>query len=112
MTGKGRLYITSKDATELKGIKTSFTTQLAPKSQVQLPKIYGFPTVEVVEVIDDETVKIKKMFSKDKVVQDLYEEGQKVEKGNAEGGLAYKCLPYIDQTKVRLMPSCSAIIFS
>ena len=36
---------------------------------------------------------------KDKAERDLQAEGQKVQ-NEGKGGLAYKCLPYIDQTKV------------
>ena len=74
-------------------------SQLSPKSQIQLGKTYGYATVEVVDVIDDNAVKVKKMFGKEKAVQDLLTGG---EKGDAEHMLAYKCLPYIDQTKVRI----------
>lgn len=104
-TGKGTLYIESSpsdssadDPVILKGSGSSFTTELGAKYQVQLGKQYNFATVEVVQVVDDETVKIKKMFNKDKIVHDLVEAGQNIKKGGK--GLAYKCLPYIDQTRV------------
>lgn len=59
--------------------------------------------MEVVEVIDDETVKIKKMFAKDKIVADLKEAKSSLDKGGK--GSVYKCLPYIDQTKVSSNPA-------
>lgn len=77
----------------LSGSGTNFTKELGPKYQIQLGKQYNFATVEVVQVIDDEHVQIKKMFNKDRIVDDL------------KKGLGYKCLPYIDQTKVRLFSS-------
>lgn len=60
----------------------------------------------MVEVIDDETVKVKKMFSKDKIVSDLKEAKSSIDNGGK--GLTYKCLPYIDQTKVSLEVSSDA----
>lgn len=100
-TGKGTLYLDSSpsgDENILKGSETQFTKELGPKHQIQLGKQYSFPTVEVVEIIDDETVKVKKMFSKEKIVDDLKAAKSSVEQGGK--GLSYKCLPYIDQTKV------------
>jgi glycerol-3-phosphate O-acyltransferase/dihydroxyacetone phosphate acyltransferase len=113
--GKGTIYVdslstpsddvnsnsdgsTSSQDIILKGSGSSFTTELGPKYQIQLGKTYGFPTVEVVQVIDDETVKIKKMFSKEKAVEDLKAAKKKIQDG--QPGVAYKCLPYIDQTQV------------
>lgn len=105
-TGSGKIYIPSasslpsgEDNDILKGHQTKFTKELVPKGQIQLGKAYGNASVEVVEVIGDETVRVKKMF-KDKADRDLRAEGQKADSG-ASAGIAYKCLPYIDQTKVR-----------
>lgn len=102
--GKGKLYLTtapsSTDDCIIKGKKTEFTKQMVVKGQIQLGKPYGFTTAEIVQVIDDETVKIRKMFGKDKAVEDLLAAGEKIAKGEEGAGLAYKTLPYIDQTKV------------
>lgn len=104
--GAGKIYLSASADGEddiLKGYKTKFTKELSAKGQIQLGKAYGNPTAEVVEVIDDETVKVKKMF-KDKAERDLRAEGQKVQDGG-QGGLAYKTMPYIDQTKVGILRS-------
>lgn len=53
------------------------------------------------EIIDDETVKVKKNYSKEKAVEDLTAEGRKVKNGENAAGLAYKILPYVDQMKVK-----------
>lgn len=99
-TGQGTIYYDPSSSSSqtpneqessiviLNGKGTKFTSELGPKYQIQLSKQYNFASVEVVKVIDDEHVQIKKMFGKDKIVDDL------------KKGLGYKCLPYIDQTKV------------
>lgn len=103
-TGKGTVYLDPSSTPEdniLKGSGTQFTKEFGPKYQLQLGKQYGFPTVEVVEIIDDETVKVKKMYAKDKIIADLKDAKDSIDKGGK--GLPYKCLPYIDQTKVGFM---------
>lgn len=101
--GKGKLYLDpsgpNQDNNIVKGKGTAFTSQLNLRYQIQLGKAYGFATVEVTEIIDDETVQVKKLFSKDKAIDDLKAEGNKVTKGQ-DGGLSYKFMPYIDQTQV------------
>lgn len=106
-TGSGKIYLPtsssssdSSDGEILKGYQTKFTKELVQKGQIQLGKAYANATVEVTEIVDDETVKVKKMF-KDKAEKDLQAEGEKVE-AEGKGGLVYKALPYIDQTKVRI----------
>lgn len=102
--GKGKLYLASGSSLDegvIKGKGTQFKKQLVVKGQIQLGKAYGFATAEVTEVVDDETVKVKKMFAKDKAVQDLVAAGEKMANGQEDGaGVDYKTLPYIDQTKV------------
>lgn len=121
VAGAGKLYLPASDGDSqqtstvesadlaagqviVKGNGSNFTKQLSAKCQIQVNvRAYGFPAVEVVKVIDDETVIVKKGFpAKDKVYKDLTDAGLKIKEGGKreEAGLPYKCLPYIDQTKV------------
>ncbi|KAH8915522.1 hypothetical protein BT69DRAFT_1356523 [Atractiella rhizophila] len=92
--GAGTLYMKSSDeGTIIYGRGTKFTDSLQPKKQIMLGKEYGFPQVEVVEVLDDERVKVKKEFSSKpkQALLEAEEEGK---------GLAYKILPHIDQSQM------------
>lgn len=105
VAGKGRLYLTesSKEEAIVRGSGTNFLKQLVPKGQIQLEKSYGSDIVEVIKVIDDESVKVKKIFAKESAVKDLLAAGEKKKRGEDGAGLKYKCLPYIDQAKVSCM---------
>lgn len=64
------------------GHGTSFKTQFAePRCQIMLPRQFGNVSVEVLEVIDDEHLKVKKEFSK-RAVEGL--------KAKAEAGCSFK----------------------
>ncbi|PLW09230.1 hypothetical protein PCANC_22696 [Puccinia coronata f. sp. avenae] len=101
--GTGRIYLSSKESDPciLLGKNTKFTRELAPKKQILLSKQLGFITVEVVEVIDDCRLKVKKPFP-NKGIEALREEGNKIQKGiNSEStGVPFKVLPYVDQTQM------------
>ena len=44
---------------------------------------------------------MKKLFGKENAITDLLAAGEKTQRGEAGSGLKYKCLPYINQAKVR-----------
>ena len=101
--GSGRIFLSSKESDPciLQGKNTKFTRELAPKKQVLLSKQLGFVTVEVVEVLDDCRMRVKKPFPT-KVVEALREEGNKIEDGSDSelDGIPFKTLPYDDQTQM------------
>ncbi|WAR56143.1 hypothetical protein PtB15_6B888 [Puccinia triticina] len=101
--GSGRIFLSSKESDPciLQGKNTKFTRELAPKKQVLLSKQLGFVTVEVVEVLDDCRMRVKKPFPT-KVVEALREEGNKIEDGSDSelDGIPFKTLPYVDQTQM------------
>jgi glycerol-3-phosphate O-acyltransferase/dihydroxyacetone phosphate acyltransferase len=111
--GQGLVYYDpdSEDYTLVRGYKTRFTTDFKPRMQIMLPKSLGYATGEVVEIVDDETLRIKKPFA-DKAKDALVMAGQRVKSGGAAGdgweekggikknGVDYKTMPYIDQTQV------------
>ncbi|KAJ1018806.1 hypothetical protein NDA16_004611 [Ustilago loliicola] len=101
----------------LQGHGTAFKSQLQPKGQIMLPKACGHATVEVVEVISDTEVKIKKELKDSRALDMLrgkvpQPDNSKSAKSNAKAmdkvthdlsdgkGCKYSCLPFVDQTQM------------
>lgn len=93
--GRGLVYITAENPTTVYGIGTQFTKDFKPKMQVMLGKSLNSASAEVVEVISDTEMKLKKEFGGEsgkgttKFLEILQEKQVK--------GLEYKVVPYIDQ---------------
>ncbi|CAH7666101.1 hypothetical protein PPACK8108_LOCUS422 [Phakopsora pachyrhizi] len=90
------------DLTIIYGQCTKFSVEFAPKKQIMLPKSLGFATAEVVEVIDDSRLRVKKPFPS-KACEVLREQGSLIQKTKSINdvqvtGVSFKVLPYIDQT--------------
>ncbi|SPO26849.1 related to SCT1 - glycerol 3-phosphate/dihydroxyacetone phosphate dual substrate acyltransferase [Ustilago trichophora] len=121
--GKGFISLhPSGDPLLLQGHGTAFKSQLQPKGQIMLPKACGHATVEVVEVISDTEVKIKKEFKDPRALDMLRGKApqpdtsksdkkpakasssramEKVAADLADGqGCKYSCLPFVDQTQM------------
>lgn len=91
VSGKGQIVISDEDPLIIVGKGTSFKTQFAtPRCQIMLPRQLGNVSVEVLEVIDDEHLKIKKEFSK-RAAEGL--------KAKGEAGVPYK-VSYLDRVQV------------
>ncbi len=109
----------SGDPLLLQGHGTSFTSQLVPKGQIMLPKACGNAVVEVVEVISDTEVRIKKEIKDQRALDMLQGKVPQPDpsKKNAKGassramekvaadlsdgtGCKYSCLPFVDQTQM------------
>lgn len=109
--GAGLVYLKEGDDEHLYGLGSTFTSQLQPRFVVRLPKSLNFATADVVEVVDDTCVKIKKPFG-EKARDALLAAGKRIQTGRLADfseqpksgikakGLEYKCLPYVDQTRV------------
>lgn len=84
------------------GYGTKFKTELAPKKQIMLPKSLGSSVAEVVEVISDTEVRIKKEFGGEsgKTTNKLREKVQQVKNSEGKDGVEYRVLPYIDQSEM------------
>ncbi|PWZ00331.1 hypothetical protein BCV70DRAFT_161640 [Testicularia cyperi] len=121
----GQGYISqhpSGDPLRLQGHGTAFKTQLQPKGQIMLPKACGHATAEVVEILSDTEVRIKKEF-KDQRALDMLQgkvpqeppkndkkPAPKPSKSSSAGaadkslveskGCKYSCLPFVDQTQM------------
>jgi hypothetical protein len=60
--GKGLIRLSDTDPCVVLGEGTSFLSQFSPKTQIMLPKNLNFAVAEVVEVISDTELRIKKEF--------------------------------------------------
>ncbi|KAI9497823.1 hypothetical protein BDB00DRAFT_867952 [Zychaea mexicana] len=88
--GKGRIQLLNRKSEPLRitGIDTQFTTQLRPRDSITLPKNVG--RAEVVQVVSDTEIIIKKEFKELKALDLL----------TSNDGTAYKCMPHVEQDSV------------
>lgn len=111
--GKGLVYMKAGDENHLYGVDTNFTAQLHIRDSVRLPKSLDFAMTEVAEVVSNECVTLKTPFTGD-AAEALLAAGERLEDeskasafeakpktGIESKGIEYKCLPYVDQTRVR-----------
>lgn len=62
--GHGTITLSEDDSLVVIGFNTSFTSEFAPRKQIMLARGLGNATAEVVEVLDDNRLRIKKEFNK------------------------------------------------
>ncbi|KAJ9477864.1 Glycerol-3-phosphate O-acyltransferase 1 [Pseudozyma hubeiensis] len=121
--GKGYISLhPSGDPLLIQGHGTAFKSQLQPKGQIMLPKACGHATAEVVEIISDTEVKIKKEFKDPRALDMLRGKAPQPEPPKAgnkpskspspralekvaadlfeDQGCKYSCLPFVDQTQM------------
>ncbi|KAG8864956.1 hypothetical protein FRB96_003544 [Tulasnella sp. 330] len=99
-TGTGRIALSVDDPCLVIGYGTSFTEQLKPKMQLMFPKSVGSPVAEVLEVISDTEIRVKKEFAageSGKKTAKITEKLNEVKSTSGIDGLDYKTMPYIDQ---------------
>lgn len=112
--GKGLVYLKEGDDEHLYGVNTAFTSQIHYRYTIQLPKSLNYVGTEVLEVIDNSCVKLKKPFKED-VNEVLRAAGRRLanateaaafteepKTGIFKDGVEYKIMPYVDQTRVRI----------
>lgn len=102
--GTGRIFLSPQESDPciIYGNQTHFTKELSPRKQIMLPRHLGSATVEVVEVMGDDRLRVKKPLPT-KAFEALREEGSKFEEKAVELnliGFAFKVLPYVDQTQM------------
>ncbi|KAH9934780.1 uncharacterized protein B0H18DRAFT_978214 [Fomitopsis serialis] len=95
----GCISLSEEDPCLVIGHNTAFTKELSPRMQIMLPKSVNAPLAEVLEVISDTKLKIKKEFGGDGGGKSTLKIRQKVSELQAEGqpGLDFKKIPHIDQ---------------
>lgn len=88
--GKGRIQLLNRKSEPLRitGIDTQFTAQLRPRDTIALPRNAG--KAEVMEVVSDTELLIKKEFKELKALELL----------TSNEGSEYKCIPHVEQESV------------
>ncbi|KAJ8594325.1 glycerol-3-phosphate O-acyltransferase [Rhizopogon salebrosus TDB-379] len=100
-SGTGLVYLSSDDPCLVLGDGTKFETQFSPKMQIMLPKSLNSLAAEVVEVISDTELRIKKEFGGESG-RGTIRIREKLAEGREDGknGLEFKVLPFIDQQEM------------
>ncbi|WFD40898.1 uncharacterized protein MJAP1_003889 [Malassezia japonica] len=93
--GKGFVTM-GDDPTHLRGVGTEFTKQLQVHGQIVLDKETEYAAAEVVDILSDTEVRIKKEFAGKNVDKAL--RGQLGSSKNP--GAKFKCFPYVDQKQM------------
>jgi glycerol-3-phosphate O-acyltransferase/dihydroxyacetone phosphate acyltransferase len=96
--GKGLIRLSDADPCLVLGEGTSFLSQFSPKTQIMLPKNLNSAVAEVVEIISDTELRIKKEFGGENGkgtarFRDAVRESE-------SKGIAYKALPFVDQQEM------------
>lgn len=99
--GAGRIAISSDDPFLVVGYDTKFQSEFTPKMQIMLPKSVGSFVAEVVEVISDNELKIKREFGGESG-KGTTRVREKLKELEAQGvkGLEYKKMPYVNQQEM------------
>ncbi|TRM57587.1 glycerol-3-phosphate O-acyltransferase [Schizophyllum amplum] len=92
----GRVYLSENDPCLVIGVDTKFTEEFSPKMQIMLPKSVGAPSVEIVEIISDTELRVKKEFGGEKGTARIR---QALAELDAQGvkGFTFQRLPFVDQ---------------
>jgi len=96
--GTGVIRISEDDPCLVLGENTKFLSELSPRKQITLPKSVNSAKAEVVEVISDTQVRVKKEFSGDD--KKRTNKIREVVAGNSNEGLQFQVLPYVDQEEM------------
>ncbi|CAE7155235.1 unnamed protein product [Rhizoctonia solani] len=96
--GNGLVALSADDPCLVIGTGTRFTAELAPRKQILLPRSVGNVVAEVIEVISDTEVRIKREFGGEqgKSTARIREQIEQDKKP----GLTFKILPYVDQQEM------------
>ncbi len=99
--GTGRVSLSESEPCLVIGHGTKFLSELSPKMQILLPKSVSSFVAEVVEVLSDTEVKIKKEFGGESG-KGTARVRERVKELQTEGtqGLDWKRLPFVDQQQM------------
>lgn len=96
--GKGFIRLSDADPCVVLGEGTSFLSQFSPRAQIMLPRNLSFAVAEVVEVVSDTELRIKKEFGGENGKGTTrFREAVKESHGK---GVTYKALPFVDQQEM------------
>ncbi len=91
--GTGEITISEEDPCLIIGHGTRFTTEFKPRMQILLPKSVGSNVAEVVEIISDTQLRVRKEFSGTARLRERIKELQ----ASGKNGFSFQCLPFVDQ---------------
>ncbi|KAI0374799.1 glycerol-3-phosphate O-acyltransferase [Pilatotrama ljubarskyi] len=91
--GTGEITISQEDPCLINGHDTRFKSEFTPKMQVMLPRSVGSGVAEVVEVISDTQLRVRKEFPGTSRLREKIKELQ----ASGQKGIAFKRLPFVDQ---------------
>ncbi|KAH8099482.1 glycerol-3-phosphate O-acyltransferase [Cristinia sonorae] len=99
--GSGVIFLSEEDPCLIHGVDTKFLEEFKPRMQIMLPKSVNSAVAEVVEVISDTQLRIKKEFGGEsgKGTARILEKLKEVS-AQGERGLAFKRLPFVDQQEM------------
>ncbi|CAK5277709.1 unnamed protein product, partial [Mycena citricolor] len=98
--GSGKITLSAADPCVVLGSGTRFTTELKPRMQLMLAKSLGSPIAEVAEIVSDTELRIKKEFGGGKGTGRIREKVEELRAAGEDGGLQYKCMPFVDQQEM------------
>ncbi|KAJ7285867.1 glycerol-3-phosphate O-acyltransferase [Mycena rebaudengoi] len=94
--GTGYMKLSDEDPCLVLGVETRFLSEFSPRMQIMLSKSMNSLVAEVVDVLSDTELKIKKEFGGAKGTARIREKVAEMEE-TGSGGLAFKKLPFVDQ---------------
>ena len=99
--GKGRVWLSPDDPCLVLGEGTNFLTELSPRMQILLPKSVNSAIAEVIEVLSDTELRVKREFGGEsgKGTARIREKLLELRNGGVEG-LEYKKMPFVDQQEM------------
>ncbi len=98
--GTGKLRISPDDPCLVLGDGTRFLSELSPRMQIMLPKSVNSLVAEVVEIISDTELKVKREFGGEKGTAKARDKIAELEATGEKGGLPFKKLPFVDQQEM------------
>jgi glycerol-3-phosphate O-acyltransferase / dihydroxyacetone phosphate acyltransferase len=99
--GTGRVWLSPDDPCLVFGEGTKFLTELSPRMQILLPKSVNSAIAEVIEVLSDTELRVKREFGGEsgKGTARIREKLLELRNGGVEG-LEYKKMPFVDQQEM------------
>jgi len=96
--GTGRIQLSDEDPCLVIGHGTRFLSELKPRMQIMLSKSLNFAVAEVVEVLSDTELRIKREFGGESgKTTARFREAVKEAADQQEKGITFKKLPFVDQ---------------
>ncbi|KAH9966637.1 glycerol-3-phosphate O-acyltransferase [Russula dissimulans] len=99
--GTGKIRLSLDDPCTVLGEGTKFLSEFAPKMRILLPRSVGSPVAEVVHIISDTELKIKREFGGD-IREVTSRVREKIDELRTQGvdGMDFKIIPFVDQQEM------------